>query len=454
MRIALPRQLSYARLRQLAAGGAASIAVSVAATNVLRIVSSMTLTRLLDAHAYGVVGVITSIAYMLTMLSDVGLYAFIVRHADGDDPRFLDQVWTIRLIRAAFLMLLMLVVSRPAAGFLGKPELAPVVAVWSISFLFDGLASLAFATSVRRQRLWRLSMMELSANVVTFLCSVILALVLRSYWALVVAMLCGAATKTSLSYLLFTDSRRRFTFDRARSRELWKFSRFIALSSMLSLLILQSDKVVLARLMPLTAYGLYAIATTLAIAPEAIAIPYCTRVLYAIYSKTARTDRPALRHVLYRTRRKVVLPYMFLVSAMIGAAPLMIALLYDPRYRNVAPYLQLLAITVVLRMPSLAANQALIAIGRTRSTLIANVFRVTWLAAGGALALANGNIMVLVAVVGTVEVPGILCFWFNLRRARLLDVRQESYGLAAAALGLVVGYAVSTAAFALAPWLR
>jgi O-antigen/teichoic acid export membrane protein len=437
------------RLRQLATGGAAAIAVSVGLTSVLRIISSMTLTRVLDSHAYGVVGIITTVAFMLGMLSDVGLASFIIRHQEGNDRLFRDQVWTIRLVRGAILAAIMALISKPAAIALGKPELAPVVAVWSISFLVDGMSSLAFATAIREQKLWRMSLLDLSLNVSTFIVSVALAFIWRSYWALIAGMLAGAICKCLLSYILFPNSRQRFVFNRERSRELWGFSRYIAMSSMLSLLILQSDKIVLARLMPLATYGLYAIATTLAAAPASLSVPYANRVLYAAYSKAVRIDPATLRHVFYERRRKVVLLYMFAVSMIIGGAPLLIEILYDPRYRGVAPYLQLITITAVLRMPSLAADQALIALGRTRSTLFSNVFRIIWLAIGGAVGIATGNIMLLVAIVGTVEIPGIISSWFNLWRADLLNVKEEAYGLAAAAAGILVGIGVSQAGLTL-----
>jgi O-antigen/teichoic acid export membrane protein len=449
--MSLARGLNVQRLRQLATGAAASIAVGVAATNLLRIVSSMTLTRLLDAHAYGVVGVITSIAYMLTMLSDVGLLGFIVRHAEGDDPKFLDQIWTIRLTRAAMLTTTMILVARPASALLGKPELAPVVAVWSISFLLDGLSSLAFATAVRNRQLWRLSALDFSNNITTFIVSITLALQWHSYWALIGGMIAGATTKAVMSYILFPTTRRRWHFNRNRSLELWRFSRFIAMSSILSLFILQSDKLVLARLMPLSAYGLYAIAVTLAAAPGALAAPYATRVLFATYSKTVRENRDALPRIYYSARRKFVLLYMFMVGGMLGATPLIIALLYDPRYRGVTPFLQLISITAILRMSSLPANEVLIACGRMRATFIANVFRITWLAIGGALGLWTGNIMLLVAIVGTVEVPGMLSYWFFLRRERLLNLREEGYGLGMAGAGIALGWLVSTGVLSLWP---
>jgi O-antigen/teichoic acid export membrane protein len=438
-------QTMKTRLRQIATGGVASIAFNVAATNVLRIFSSMTLTRLLDSTAYGVVGVITSVAYMLTMLSDVGIYDFLVRHHEGEERDFLDQVWTIRLIRGVALAVLMVVIAKPVTTFLGKPELALVVAVWGLNFILDGLSSLAFATAVRHQKLWRLSNLDLSANVVTLIVSVVLAAITRSYWAMIGGMLTGAVIKLVLSYVLFPDSRRRWHFNHARSKELWSFSRYIAMSSLLSLAILQSDKVVLAKIMPLAAFGLYSIAVTLSAAPAGLAHPYALRVLLSVYSKTAREDRAAMRHVVYARRRKVTLAYMGGVGAMIGLAPLIVEILYDPRYRGVVPFLQLLLISTALKMPSLAAKQALIAIGRTGAQLIGNIASILWLAIGGAVGLYTGNIMLLVAIVGTVEVPNLLCFLWSMRRDHMLDTKQELLGLAVTAAGVAVGWGLNFA---------
>ncbi|WP_420142577.1 oligosaccharide flippase family protein [Sphingomonas sp.] len=449
MTISPARLPAAARIKQMMTGGAASIAFHAIVTNMLRIVSSMTLTRLLDAHAYGVVGVVTSVAYVLTMLSEVGLSAFIVRHAEGDDPRFLDQVWSIRLIRGLILCGAMIALAQPAATFLEKPEMALVIAVWSVSFLIEAGSSLAFATAIREQKLWRLSMLDLALNVVTLILSVLIALVWRSYWALICGMIGGALVKAVLSYTLFPQSRRRWTFSAPRSKEMWSFSRYIAMSSLLTLLVMQSDKIVLARLMPLTVYGLYAIATTLNLAPATLAYNYANRVLYPIYARVARDEPGSLRRVFYDRRRKVVCLYMFAVGGLIGGAPLLVEMLYDDRYRDVSIYLRLLAISTMLMMPSYVANQVLMALGHTKSMLVSNIFRIVWLVVGGAIGLVTGDVMLLVAVVGTVELPGLLCFLFNLRRVGLLSIREEAYGFAAGALGGAIGWGLWEAALLL-----
>lgn len=437
----------------MASGGTASILGSAIYSNALRIVSSMTLTRLLSAESFGVVGIITSVTYILSLMSDVGMFPFVVRHERGSESAFLDEVWTLRLLRMMALATIMLVLSHPIARFIDKPLLGPVIAVWSFSLVLEGLTSMTFATAVREQQLWRLTMLELIAATAQLVFSIAAALLLHSYWALVAAMLFSWALRAVLSYAMFPGSRRRFVLSRPRARELWQFSRFIALSSILTLFIMQADKVALARIMPLAAYGLYAIATTLAAAPLALAHQYVSRILYPAYAAAWRDAPARLAAIFYPKRRLIVCAYMAAVGGMIGGAPLIIAILYDPRYQSVTPFLQLVALSTAFYMPNNAAEEALVAAGRQRYTLYANIVRAVWLVAGGAAALATHDILLLVAVFGLIEPLAQLCYWWGLRRIGLLRLAEEALGWAALAAGAALGLAIGKAAFAFFPRL-
>jgi O-antigen/teichoic acid export membrane protein len=441
------------RAWHLMSGGTSSVFASAAAAGLLRLVSTLTLTRLLDAQSYGVIGVITSVAMVLTMLSDVGLLNFIARHREGDNPTFLDEIWTVRLARALVLALLMVLLAEPAAHFVHQPELASAIAIWSLSFLIDGLSSLAFASGTRKGQLWRLSLLDLTASLAAFIISLVSAFVLHTYWALIVGMLGGGAVKTICSYAIFRQSRRRLAFSRARSMELWGFSRNIALSSALTLLIMQADKLLLARLMPLATYGAYSIAVTLTAHSAYIANSYSTRVLSAAYSQAILAGKDRLRQIFYDKRRRMVLFHMCCVGATIGGAPLIVALLYDPRYSVITPFFQLLLISVVLRMPALSADQGLLALGVTRPQLIANIIRFCWLLIGGTIAVSTGDVMPLVVMIGTIEVPALSYLWWELKRVGLFSLREESYGLVGSALSTVVGVVIAHATLPLLPWL-
>ena len=57
------------------------------------------LTRLLSPSVYGITGLIMSVFYMINMVSDIGLQAYVVRHHRSDEPHFLDSVFTIHAVR-------------------------------------------------------------------------------------------------------------------------------------------------------------------------------------------------------------------------------------------------------------------------------------------------------------------------------------------------------------------
>ena len=430
------------RLIEVATGGAASIVVAAVLANLLRIVSSATLTRILDVQAFGVVGLVTSVAFVFSLVSDIGVQPFVIRHARGDDQTFLDEIWTMRLIRSIGLTAIMAALAVPVSLALGKPDFSPIIVVWSINFTLDGLASMAFATAVREQKLWRLAWLELGASVLVFLVSVILGILLRNYWALLMAMIVGATFKSVLSYWLFPNSSRRLRFSRETAREMWNFSRYIAPSSLMWMFVLQSDKLVLARMMPLATFGLYSLAVTISSAGSGLASNYTRRVLYPAYAAAVRTGSPPLRQVFYGMRRWPNLLYMMTIGGLGGGAGLIVSILYDARYGGVTLYLRLLCISAALVLANTASEEVLIAAGKLRATLNVNVIRIIYLVVGVAIAIVYGNTLILVAVFSLVEVAALANYWSSLRKVGLFDLREETVGLLAAGGGAAVGYAV------------
>lgn len=446
-------RLNPAALRQrmiaLATGGAASIIVAAILANMLRIVSSATLTRILDVQAFGIVGLVTSVAFVFALVSDIGVQPFVIRHARGDDQTFLDEIWTMRLVRSVCLTAIMAASAVPVSIALGKPDFSPIIVLWSVNFTLDGLASMAFATAVREQKLWRLAWLDLAAAVLVFIVSVILAILLHSYWALLFAMIVGAAFKTVLSYRLFPHSSRRLRFSRETAREMWNFSRYIAPSSLMWMVVLQSDKLILARMMPLATFGLYSLAVTISSAGSALASNYTRRVLYPAYAAAARAGSPPLRGVFYAMRRWPNLLYMIAIGGMGGSAELIVSILYDSRYDGVTIYLRLLCISASLVLANTASEEVLIAAGKLRATLNVNLVRIAYLVIGVGIAIIHGNTLFLVTVFSLVEVAAMANYWYSLRKEGLFDLREELTGLLAAGGGAVLGYAVARLGLAL-----
>src|SRR5690242_12724201 len=119
---------------------------------VLRVGSSLLLTRILTPSAYGTMSIIVSIVLILVMLSDTGFSVCIVRSARGDEPRYLNTAFTLHLGRAVLNAGLMFIGAPFLASLYHSPVLAAPLRVVSIWFVIDGLESPSFPLAFRNKQ--------------------------------------------------------------------------------------------------------------------------------------------------------------------------------------------------------------------------------------------------------------------------------------------------------------
>ena len=108
--------------------GSSALALSTIVTNLLRVISTVCLTRLLAPEVYGITGIIMSVFYMINMVTDIGLQAYVVRHHRSDDPDFLSSVWTIHAIRGGVLAVVGMALAWPLS-FRRKRELSLIATI-------------------------------------------------------------------------------------------------------------------------------------------------------------------------------------------------------------------------------------------------------------------------------------------------------------------------------------
>lgn len=436
-------------LRRLRHDGTTHFMAGSLLLNLLRIVSTVALTRLLDPRDFGAMGVIASVQFVLIMISDVGFFAYVVRQENPNDRRMLDEIWTLRLIRGIALAAMIALLSGPIAAAIGKPQLALLIAVSGLQLAIEGLSSMAFATGAQRGQIGRLALLDLIPSMAQIALSILLALLLRNYWAMMIAILLATALKAGLSYGLFTGAGRRFTASRARARHLWRFGRYIAGSSVTQIIVSQTDKIVFARLFSLHQFGVYALASNLAATPQTIMANYSPRMLYPRFAAACREGPDRLAASYYAAGRATRLAYMLGAGALIALAPLIVTLLYGARYAGAIPYLELLACAVVFRLPGVIANDLILATGNSVHALRIGLFRAAWLAAAAALLFALAGSWGLVAAVVSVEIATQAYCWFMLRRIGVLRWRQEIRFYAMVPVGYMLGAAVNAAGMTL-----
>ena len=74
----------------------------------LRIVSTIILSRLLEPAIFGVFAVVLMLQFLISQFTDVGFRPIALSYEKGLSHQFIQSIWTAKLIRGGFLFLLII----------------------------------------------------------------------------------------------------------------------------------------------------------------------------------------------------------------------------------------------------------------------------------------------------------------------------------------------------------
>jgi O-antigen/teichoic acid export membrane protein len=342
-----------------------------AGSHAVRLLSSLVLTRLLFPDAFGIMAVINVFMYGLNMFSDLGIRPIIIRHERGDDPSFLNTVWTVRLIRGMILWTASGVIAWPVSRVYGQPILAYLIPVVGLNLVLDGFLSTKFYTRERHLHLARPTMISLGSSLFGVALMIVLAWKFRSVWALVCGGVGGTLVRVLMSHLAIPGPNNRFHWDRTAWREVAHFGKWVFLTSLVTFLAMQMDKLVFAKLIPLGMLGVYVIATNIVRLPTEAVLRVGSSVAFPAFSR-ARERAGDLAGVFDRMRLLLLLGGGMSLSFLIFNGPWLIALLYDPRYVDAGWILQIAAIGGWFEVLEASHGYMLLTLGQPKWLAAAN----------------------------------------------------------------------------------
>lgn len=400
-------------LRILALKGSVWALAGYAATQVLRLGSNLILTRLLFPETFGLMMLVNILMQGMQMFSDVGIGPSIISHRDGEDRAYLNTAWTIQIIRGLLLWMGAALLAWPLALFYGKPELAFVILISSIGAIIGGFNSTALFTLSRRLAIGRLTILELVSQVSGVVTMVVWAIVSPSIWALVGGGLASALVKAALSHQL--EARRAaFAWNPDARQQLLSFGRAIALSTAMTFLASQSERLILGKFVTLDVLGVYAVGFMLARFGTQILQQVMAKVVFPSLSQVLRED--ALRALSHYRRIRTHVDALAIGSAlvMILVGPLVIRHLYDTRYWGAGWMLQILAVQAAFDLMRSPASWLLLAAGKPRYNVWAGLARLLTLCIGLPLAFAIADLRTAVCVIAASSMPSLIIFSYGI----------------------------------------
>jgi O-antigen/teichoic acid export membrane protein len=346
--------------------------LSYGAGQILRLAGNLVFARLLFPEAFGVMAMVNVFVQGLAMFSDIGIGPSLIQSRRGEDPRFINTAWSIQVTRGILLWIVSLIGARPFAIWYHEPQLALLIPVAALTAIVSGFNSTRIFTASRRIALARLTMIDFASQTLGLAAMVVWCFVSRTVWAIVFGTLIGAVVKMVLSYVALDGERNGFAFEREAFQELTRFGRWVFVSTALSFLTSQVDKLMLGKFVPMGMLGIYNISMNLASLPPMVTAALAGWVLFPLFAHHSRTDPQAFEKSIFSARRFILEGALFLFAGLALVSPAFFRILYDQRYAEAGKMTQLLTVPMWIWILMLSADRAVLAVGESRTLAVSN----------------------------------------------------------------------------------
>ncbi|HKJ87523.1 MAG TPA: lipopolysaccharide biosynthesis protein [Gammaproteobacteria bacterium] len=330
------------------ASGAAWMLVMRFVVRGIGLVSTVIVARLLTPEDFGLVALGTSVYTLVEFLGSFGFGEAIIQRHDTERAHY-DTAWTLNVTYGLLAASALALLAGPIAAFFSEPRLRMIIYVLAATFFVERLENTAVDGFRKELEMHKVFMLQVAEKITAFMTTVSIALIFRTYWALVAGIGVGAVAYVGMSYQL-TDYRPRLSF--SKFNELFSFSKWLFLNNILTYVDRKSGAVIIGKLIGSSALGFYNVAYEISTLPTAELVKPLNLALFPGYSKVK--DQP-------QTLRGYYLKALSLISlvalpAAVGlslTAPYVVPLLLGSQWQESIPLMQILALSGLAQAPGI-----------------------------------------------------------------------------------------------------
>lgn len=349
--------------------------------NVLSIVSTIVVARLLTPADFGLVALGTSMLAIFAAITELSLSSALIHIKEPTDEHY-DAAWTLGVLRAIVMAIILAGIGPIAADFYDEPRLFGVMLFLAISVIIGGITNpklIVFQKKLLfRQAFW----IEVVRNIVVVFSTIVLAVIFRTYWAILAGILIGQVVYTAMSYVFISYFPR---IGWRKFKELWSFSLWLSLGQTVNAITFRIDHLMVGGFLGTTTLGHYTVGSNLAVAPTRESTRPLVKSLFPAFSLIAE-DARRLRRAYQRAQTTAM---ALALPAGVGFALIadpFVRLSMGPSWAPAIPVVQVIATAHGLLTLANLASPLAMSLGRTRllfnRTLQMFLIRVPLLACG------------------------------------------------------------------------
>ena len=291
----------------------------------LGFISILVLASLLIPADFGVVALASAITGAIDSLSQLGVRDALVRLAD-DRREYYDTAFTLQVARGIVTAVVIATVSLFASDLLGDARLQPVLLVLAGLSVVSGFENIGIVALNRALDFRKQFLLQAAPRVLSFLVTAVFAVLLRSYWALIIGSVIGKLMGVAMTYVLVPH---RPAFGFRGWRYLLHFSFWSWAGSLAIMVLARADAFLLGPAFGVAGLGLFTLASDIAFLPiSELLEPACAALFPGFAMASRRGGEPVTMALsIAGALALVTIPFSigisacsgYLVSAFLGA---------------------------------------------------------------------------------------------------------------------------------------
>lgn len=331
-------------------------------SNLLGVVSMLALARLLTPGDFGLVALATIVLSIIAAITELSLSSALIQHKSPQREHY-DTAWTLNILRAAAILVLLVSAGYPVAWVYQDDRLIGIFAALGGSALIGGFLNPRLVDFRRRLSFHQEIFIDLVTKVVGMIIAIAVALIFRSYWALVVGTLASQVTSVIMSYVL-SPYLPRISF--VHWRNLFSFSGWVALSSGLNEVNWRADQLALGVMLGAGPLGQYTLGDKLASLPVRETTAPIAGLLFPAFARL-QDDPERLRHAFLRSQGLLVAAALPVGIGFALVAEPFVNLVLGPAWSSAVLVAQVLGAVFAVIAFKMPVTPLAMGLGRTRS---------------------------------------------------------------------------------------
>ena len=325
------------------------------------LISISILARLLNPSDFGLLALAWAVIGLIRMLSAFGPGAALIRDQKAQLWHY-DTAWTLRLIRGAIVIFVLLIVAGPAAAYFEDPRVEEIIYWLSLSVAIESFVNIGVIDFRKHLKFNSEIAYTLGVRISSAAVTILIVAIWPSFWSLVAGAIARSIIRLGLSYALH-KFRPKLSM-RGFSR-IFEFSKWVFVSSTISSITTRLPVIVLGRVVGAEIIALFTLAQEIStIATRDIHAPV-RRVLFPGFSKVALVHDKLIQVYLdaFSLTLLIGLP---LAAGIVVVAPDIVILVLGEKWIAAIPILKILGLVGVVQSFRVGSQPVYLATNRPR----------------------------------------------------------------------------------------